>query len=306
MTLVPMTEDHLEQVLAWRNQEVNRNASFNSKLIPMEDHLAWFARVQDDPSRFSFVYQLDGRECGVVNISDFDPVQRSAIWGFFLDSEGLGENELRAWQKLETEVIKEAGNSLQLNRLSGDTFVGNAAVVALHKRLGLEITREFTHVADDGTEHEVVEMTLDVDRKKTLGILFDRQAASDEDLSQLRSTLTDSFDDSYRWFIEDAQEWIRIRESSNPSLSKSWPDAVVLLEIHLDADSLSQNTSAQTEPQSQVPPALAESVSRTPATVLLPPATSTRLTQGSTTTGEIDFEHLGRQLTAEFNSAICG
>lgn len=305
MTLIPMREDHLEKVLAWRNQEVNRKISFNSHLISMDEHLAWFSRLQDDPNRFSFVYVLDDRECGVVNISDFDPLQRSAIWGFFLDSEGLGDNELRAWQKLETEVIKDAGNSLQLNRLSGDTFVENAAVIALHKRLGLEITREFTHIAVDGTEHEVVEMTLDVDRKKTLGVLCDGRATNAEDLSELRSALTGSFDDNRRWFVSDAQEWIRIRESNNPSLSQSWPDVAVYLGNLRSADVLPSGSTRQAHSALQELPTIAGSVSGTPVPFLIPSEVSGRLLRSSITdSGNIDYGQLGLLLAEEFDSAV--
>lgn len=225
----PLDEEHLMAVLEWRNQPANRAASYTSHVISWDEHRRWFEKTKADPSIFPFVFFMDGNPCGAMNITNFDPKSRSATWGFHLNSEGLGDRALKAWQLLEKEVVELAPLDFQLDRLSGESFVDNLAVVRLHKRLGFEVTNEFTKKLASGEERTVVETTLTTNRRKTVCMLM--PADTDKQvLQELEAGFSEGLGSALRGVVRDSVEWNETRNSDTPELGASWPDLVVSLD----------------------------------------------------------------------------
>jgi RimJ/RimL family protein N-acetyltransferase len=121
------SEDDVETIRAWRNQEPNRLVSISSHEIGAEEHAAWWARTRVDPTRRVLVYERDGVPAGVVNFFDLDGT--TGGWGFYLDAEGLaarGET-LPAWLEIMREAVDYAFDELRLAELRGEVLEHNTA-----------------------------------------------------------------------------------------------------------------------------------------------------------------------------------
>lgn len=136
-------EEHdLDVMRSWRNQSANREVSIHSHLISPEEHSAWWARVEADPSRQVLVFEHDGRPLGVVNFFDLDldSDSPSGSWGFYLDHETVsGEGiAMMAWMKVMQDATDHAfaapPEGLGLAELCGEVLEGNEAVRTMNRR----------------------------------------------------------------------------------------------------------------------------------------------------------------------------
>lgn len=167
--LRPATDDDLDAMLSWRNQETNRAVSIQSHVIAPEEHRKWWSRVQSDPSREVHMFVTDDRALGVVSYFDIDREARSAAWGFYLDSqtveaEGIG---LTAWMRIMGDGVDHAFDVLDVDRLLGEVLAHNEAVRMMNRRFrfveGLPEEREV-----DGRVVEVIPIRLDrADRRRS-------------------------------------------------------------------------------------------------------------------------------------------
>lgn len=140
--LRPATDADLPLMLAWRNQETNRAVSLTQHVITMDEHAAWWARVQDDPTRQVLMFEYAGRPLGVVSYFDIDRSTLTGSWGFYLDHDGTAADgtALMAWTKVMKEAVAFAfatdENGLGLDVLEGEVLPENEAVRTMNRRLG--------------------------------------------------------------------------------------------------------------------------------------------------------------------------
>ena len=144
-------------ILDWRNHPAVRQVSLTTHVIGVDEHRAWWARADADPSRRVLIFEHDGRPAGVVMFADIDPATKSATWGFYLDVAGLTAAGalLPAWMRLEQEAVAFAFDELGLDSLGGETLASNTQVLALHRRFGFRETRRYRRDVD-GTPTDVV------------------------------------------------------------------------------------------------------------------------------------------------------
>ena len=63
-------ESDAETIVAWRSNPANYRFFFNAKPITLEEHLVWFGRYLDDPTRYDFMMMGEGGESiGTVGLS---------------------------------------------------------------------------------------------------------------------------------------------------------------------------------------------------------------------------------------------
>jgi RimJ/RimL family protein N-acetyltransferase len=138
--LRPAEERDLDAIREWRNQAPNREVSITRHEITHDEHLAWWDRVQDDPSRRCLVFEHDGRPLGVVNFFDLDPADASGSWGFFLDHETTTAEgtAMMAWMQIMREAIdfafEEQPQGLALQTLRAEVRPDNEAVRTMNRR----------------------------------------------------------------------------------------------------------------------------------------------------------------------------
>ncbi|TWP35075.1 UDP-4-amino-4,6-dideoxy-N-acetyl-beta-L-altrosamine N-acetyltransferase [Leekyejoonella antrihumi] len=138
--LRPAREADKEVVRLWRNHPQVRAVSLTRDEITPQMHDAWWDAVQSDDTRQVLIYVRHGVRSGVVNFFDIDHKRRSAMWGYYLDNEGLelrGET-LPAWIEIQRQAVKYADAELALDTLSGEVLDQNAAVRRMNRRNGFE------------------------------------------------------------------------------------------------------------------------------------------------------------------------
>lgn len=158
-----------EMTRRWRNHPSVRTVSFTTHEISAEEHRRWWEAVRADPARRTLIYERDGVPCGVVNFFDHDLAGRSAMWGIYLDVEGLDDDELLgAWWECEREAIDYAFGPMDLLVLRAEALVDNTAVRWLHRRYGFVETPGEDRVIDGAARPTV---TVELTRERAAGHL---------------------------------------------------------------------------------------------------------------------------------------
>jgi UDP-4-amino-4,6-dideoxy-N-acetyl-beta-L-altrosamine N-acetyltransferase len=156
-----MTEEDMPQVLAWRNADHVRCFMFTDRIITEAEHRDWWERTSTDASTRHYVFELDGTPCGVVNVTDIDPVGATASWGLYhaeKDAEpGIGS--AMAWLAL-CEVFGPLG----VRKLLCEAFAFNEAALGLYAKMGFRRQSVRTaHRLHGETLEDVVELALFAD-----------------------------------------------------------------------------------------------------------------------------------------------
>ena len=155
--LRPATDSDLDAIRRWRNHPEVQAVSLTRAEITPEMHARWWAAVQADPTRLVLVYERAGTGCGVVTFFDIeqdDDGRRSAMWGYYLDNDGLTASGalMPAWMKIQREAVKYADEVLDLDVLEGEVLGHNEGVRRMNQRNG------FVEVGEDVREYTSNEM----------------------------------------------------------------------------------------------------------------------------------------------------
>ncbi|MES2714236.1 MAG: UDP-4-amino-4,6-dideoxy-N-acetyl-beta-L-altrosamine N-acetyltransferase [Pseudomonadota bacterium] len=130
-SLQPLHADDLATVRAWRNHPDVRRHMFSTHTITEAEHQQWFARQQADPTRRLWLFRRAGQPLGFVHFSGV-AAGGVAEWGFYAAPgapKGTGSALCRA-------ALARAFGSELLHKVCGQVLAGNAASLALHRRLG--------------------------------------------------------------------------------------------------------------------------------------------------------------------------
>ena len=133
MPLTPLTKGDLEMILPWRNAPAVRRAMYTHHEISLEEHRAWFARMEADPTKRWLIYRdAAGEPQGVVYFVDIDDTQQTASWGFYAGPKTCRGTGLR----ILLEALDYAFSELELVKLSAEVLADNAASDRLHRKVG--------------------------------------------------------------------------------------------------------------------------------------------------------------------------
>lgn len=138
--LRPVTDDDRESVRVWRNHPDVRAVSLTRDVISPEQHAQYWESLRGNERRKVFMYERGGVAAGVVTFFDIDAEAKSAMWGYYLDNDGLTERGelLPAWIEIQRQAVKFADTELGLEVLMGEVLDVNAAVRRMNKRNGFE------------------------------------------------------------------------------------------------------------------------------------------------------------------------
>lgn len=160
--LRPATAADLDAIRRWRNHPEVQAVSLTREEITPAMHARWWEAVQDDPNRLVLVYERAGAGAGVVTFFDIEQAadgRRSAMWGYYLDNEGLtARGELMpAWMKIQREAVKYADEALDLDVLEGEVLGHNEGVRRMNQRNGfVEVSEEVREIdGEDVIVHRV-------------------------------------------------------------------------------------------------------------------------------------------------------
>lgn len=149
-----IASSELETMLAWRNSPKVRANMYTRHEISLEEHLAWWGRVQRRDDCRYFMYELEGKAQGVVSFNAIDRVNKNAFWAFYASPAappGTGS-------RMEILALDYAFEELKLHKLSAEVLAFNQSVLNLHKKFGFVVEGIFRD------HHRVDENYVDVYR----------------------------------------------------------------------------------------------------------------------------------------------
>lgn len=153
-----MQETDLDTVMNWRNSERIRMVMFNDHLISQEEHRAWFKRFNDEGNAFCFIFEINGRPVGVVNVERIDKRNSKCYWGFY-----LGESDVpkSSGTKMGYLALKYIFEELNIRKLCSEVLASNLQSIRFHKKLGFVREGLFIkHVSKNGRFEDVIAMAL--------------------------------------------------------------------------------------------------------------------------------------------------
>lgn len=130
----PMVEADLGKVLTWRNDPKVRNFMFSRHEIGVQEHHAWFERVQREGTRELLIVERAEAPIGFVQFSS-RLAGSVAEWGFYTApdaSKGSGHLLGRA-------ALRHSFETLNLHKVCGQALSSNEASIALHRSLGFAL-----------------------------------------------------------------------------------------------------------------------------------------------------------------------
>ncbi len=128
-----LEEKDLAMVLDWRNSDRVRSNMFNNQIIAMDEHLAWYSRLQQEMNAVCLILEWQCNPVGVMNFVDCDPEHHTCHWGFYLGSESLPGGMGKAIGYLGLEYAFE---KIGVDCLIGEVLTFNKASIRFHNRLG--------------------------------------------------------------------------------------------------------------------------------------------------------------------------
>jgi len=156
--LRPMQDHDLETVLAWRNAPEVRRHMYTQQEIALDDHRRWWASVKARESSRYLIFEAAGAPMGLVNFTEINPQEKSAIWGFYTRPKAPKGTGTR----LGILALDYAFQTLKLAHLKGEVLASNAASLAFHKKLGFQqVAHLKAHKEIDGAPVDVYRFEID-------------------------------------------------------------------------------------------------------------------------------------------------
>ncbi|EGO62290.1 pseudaminic acid biosynthesis N-acetyl transferase [Acetonema longum DSM 6540] len=151
-----MSPTDLDQVLAWRNSPRIRAAMFSDHIITIEEHRAWFQKVQNSEGSKLLIFLLEDIAVGVVNITDIDFRHNHCFWGFYIGIEPAPSGTGLAMGYF---ALNYAFGELGIRKLCSEVIVSNTTSLRYHHRLGFYEEGQFReHVKKDGIYADVIRL----------------------------------------------------------------------------------------------------------------------------------------------------
>ena len=158
--LRPIMQEEVELMLSWRNAPNVRANMYTRHEISLDEHLAWWARIQQRADQHYFMYEFNHTPLGIVGFSGIDVSSQNSSWAFYAAPDapkGTGS-------KMEFLALEFAFNDMALHKLYCEVIAFNSSVIKLHHKFG------FTTEGIFREHHKIGDQYVDIYR---LGLLSD-------------------------------------------------------------------------------------------------------------------------------------
>lgn len=157
--LVPLAEEHLEQVRIWRNSPEVSQYMYTSPHINPEEQNKWFATVKTDPNQVYYMIQHQENWKGVAYFYQIEPIHATCCWGFYLGDSS--ERGLGLGSKTEYRMLETAFEKMGMHKLSCEVFASNPKVIQMHERFGFRREAYYRgHIYKEKQHHDVVGLAM--------------------------------------------------------------------------------------------------------------------------------------------------
>lgn len=159
VTLRPIREDDLEQIMVWRmDEDITKYMNTNPKLT-LEGQKKWFAAISVNPDVRYWVIEVEGVPAGVLNLTGLTNPDGELGWAYY-----MGEKKLRSIKtalSLEMSMYDYVFDVLHKKAVYSDVFTLNQGVIGLHKLCGCEVVEEKkNHICKEGVYYDVTFMRM--------------------------------------------------------------------------------------------------------------------------------------------------
>lgn len=122
---------------------------FTNHKISIEEHHAWFEKMQADQSSECYIwYDRHYEPGGVVSFTHLDKAQKTAFWGFYTRPDA----ERGTGTRILYDALEHAFNKLGLFKLCGEVLATNTASLKMHEKCGFKIEGTFRAQHFDGEQ----------------------------------------------------------------------------------------------------------------------------------------------------------
>ncbi|MBL4789863.1 MAG: GNAT family N-acetyltransferase [Kordiimonadaceae bacterium] len=152
------------ELLAIRNQETIREASYGSHIIQPEEHIAWIKKMAHVPSDEIWCFYAVLHEdiiVGGVGIRGSE-LKEDAVWSFYVSEteQGCGVGVALAVKALDYFFAEFA-----LKRVCGEALVSNTGSIKYHDKLGfVEVGAKSVPIPHTGAAVEAVIFSLSAEK----------------------------------------------------------------------------------------------------------------------------------------------
>lgn len=131
---IPIKEEHLELIRAWRNSEEVKKYMYTEDHISVERQREWYKDISTREDERHWLISCNETLVGIVNLKRIDLKNGSAEWAFYLGdisarNKGIGP-------LVEFKVLEYAFDVLKLHKLGCAVLGFNEKVIELHKKFG--------------------------------------------------------------------------------------------------------------------------------------------------------------------------
>jgi UDP-4-amino-4,6-dideoxy-N-acetyl-beta-L-altrosamine N-acetyltransferase len=131
---------------------------YTSHLISPAEHRSWFERLGREQNDFAFLFEVENRPLGVVNLNHLDWRNRRGHWGFY-----LGETDAPpgSGTRMAYLALLHLFEELKFHKVIGEVFSFNSASIAYHLKLGFSQEGHFVeHVLKDDSYQDIISFAL--------------------------------------------------------------------------------------------------------------------------------------------------
>jgi UDP-4-amino-4,6-dideoxy-N-acetyl-beta-L-altrosamine N-acetyltransferase len=125
----------LEMILAWRNAPSVRANMYTRHEISLQEHFAWWQRLQLRDDQQYFIYEYNGKPTGVVGFNEIDLINSISSWAFYSAPDapkGTGS-------RMEFLALDHAFTAMRLHKLACEVLAFNSAVIKLHQKFNFQV-----------------------------------------------------------------------------------------------------------------------------------------------------------------------
>ena len=155
MTILrPIQEDELELIMNWRMMPEITKYMYTDPVLTLESQQKWFQSLKERKDIIPFMIEVDGVPSGVLNITDIDYINKRCTWGYYVAVKE--KRSLALAMALEWNLYDYVFDVLGMNKLEGEIFSFNKAVLRIHQMCGSKIEGVLKqHICKNGEFYDV-------------------------------------------------------------------------------------------------------------------------------------------------------
>ncbi|MNE44373.1 Spermidine N(1)-acetyltransferase [compost metagenome] len=138
--------EELELMLTWRNEPKVRRNMYTQHLISQIEHYTWWERIQGRQDKRYYMFEYEGKPCGIAAFTNLDLINRNSAWAFYSSPSAPRGTGVR----MEYLMLEQAFMILNLHKLYCEILGFNKSVLSLHQKFGFEVEGIFRsqHLVD--------------------------------------------------------------------------------------------------------------------------------------------------------------